>query len=214
MHIAFICSLYDTAKKRRERSSSSNGRSKEDGFQKQVKRGDEERKTAGRAKGEDEDEGERRLHTQNTTASSTIAFPPFSPLLHAQLSATSLLVGTPLPPATDTSSLTQKSFYTTGPSSSSLSPSSFSSSFSHSHYLLLIILLQIHFFLPLLPPPPLLFLPSATSSITQNRLIFSSRKEFACGSLLISACQVDAARGTAELVEVVEKEGVHERSEV
>ncbi|KAH7823286.1 uncharacterized protein MONOS_788 [Monocercomonoides exilis] len=79
-----------------------------------------------------------RLYTQNITASSTFAAPPFSPLSHTQLSAPSDLVGTPpklftpSSPATYTSSLTQKSLKMSSPSSSSLSymPSSSSPSFS------------------------------------------------------------------------------------
>ncbi|KAH7827112.1 uncharacterized protein MONOS_12799 [Monocercomonoides exilis] len=40
------------------------------------------------------------------------------------------------------------------------------------------------------------------------------RKAFACGSLLISVFQDDAAHGTAGLVKGVEGKGVNERSEV
>ncbi|KAH7828694.1 uncharacterized protein MONOS_10598 [Monocercomonoides exilis] len=78
-----------------------------------------------------------QLHTRNITASSTFA-PTFSPLPHTQLSAPSVLVGTPLKPltpsspATDSSSLTQKSFNMTSPSSASLSNMSSSSSPSSS----------------------------------------------------------------------------------
>ncbi|KAH7832413.1 uncharacterized protein MONOS_4621 [Monocercomonoides exilis] len=43
---------------RRERIACSNGRGKEGGFQKQIMCGSNETETAGRAKGEDEDEGE------------------------------------------------------------------------------------------------------------------------------------------------------------
>ncbi|KAH7816014.1 uncharacterized protein MONOS_16289 [Monocercomonoides exilis] len=68
-----------------------------------------------------------QLHTQNIKASSTIATTPFSHLPCTQLSVTYVLAGAPLPPATDTSSLTQKSFCTTGQSSTSSSPSSISS---------------------------------------------------------------------------------------
>ncbi|KAH7816575.1 uncharacterized protein MONOS_16478 [Monocercomonoides exilis] len=39
-----------------------------------------------------------KLHTQNITASSTFATPPFSPFPHTQLSAPSVLVGTPAKP--------------------------------------------------------------------------------------------------------------------
>ncbi|KAH7819955.1 uncharacterized protein MONOS_15080 [Monocercomonoides exilis] len=91
--------------------------------------------TAGRAKGEEEEEGEWRLHTQNITSRSTFISPPFSPLPHAQLSAHSVLIGTPpkpftpSSPVTDSSSLTQKSLGTTHPSSSSSSPCSSISSF-------------------------------------------------------------------------------------
>ncbi|KAH7829716.1 uncharacterized protein MONOS_17107 [Monocercomonoides exilis] len=56
-----------------------------------------------------------QLHTQNITASSTFATPPYYPLQHTQLSAPSVLVGTsPEPlahssPATYSFSLAQKS---------------------------------------------------------------------------------------------------------
>ncbi|KAH7824012.1 uncharacterized protein MONOS_14043 [Monocercomonoides exilis] len=62
-----------------------------------------------------------QLHTQNITASSTFASPPFSSLPHTQLSAPSVLVGTsPEPlshssPATFSSSLAQKSLDITEP---------------------------------------------------------------------------------------------------
>ncbi|KAH7822909.1 uncharacterized protein MONOS_14149 [Monocercomonoides exilis] len=79
-----------------------------------------------------------QMHTQNITASSTIASSSLSRLHHIQSSASSVLVGTPpkpltpSSPATDTSSLTQKSFDMTSPSSASLSsmPSFSSLSFS------------------------------------------------------------------------------------
>ncbi|KAH7832787.1 uncharacterized protein MONOS_15501 [Monocercomonoides exilis] len=82
----------------------------------------------------------KKLHSQHITASSTISTPPFSLLLHTQLSASSVLVGAPLKllapssPATYSSSLTQKSLNISSPSTaffsnmSSSSPSSSSPS--------------------------------------------------------------------------------------
>ncbi|KAH7818609.1 uncharacterized protein MONOS_18001 [Monocercomonoides exilis] len=87
-------------------------------------------------------EEKKELHTQNITAFSTFATPPYYPLQHTQLSAPSVLVGTsPEPlahssPATDPSSLTQNSLCKSSTSSaylsniSSLHASSTISSFS------------------------------------------------------------------------------------
>ncbi|KAH7820957.1 uncharacterized protein MONOS_11589 [Monocercomonoides exilis] len=106
------------------------------------------RRDRGREEGGDENDDEQQqafysfdgtpssaqLHTQNITASSTFASPPFSPLSHTQLSAPSDLIGTPPKPltpsssATDTSSLTQKLLNISSPSSASLSNMSSSSS--------------------------------------------------------------------------------------
>ncbi|KAH7825537.1 uncharacterized protein MONOS_12253 [Monocercomonoides exilis] len=106
------------------------------------------RRDRGREEGGDENDDEQQqtfysfdsalssaqLHTQNITAPSTFATHLFSPFLHTQLSAPSVLVGTPpkpstsSSPATDSFSLTQKSFDMTSPSSASLSNMSSSSS--------------------------------------------------------------------------------------
>ncbi|KAH7818879.1 uncharacterized protein MONOS_17986 [Monocercomonoides exilis] len=82
-----------------------------------------------------------QLHTQNITASSTFASPPFSPLPHVEFSVTSVLVGTPpkpltqSSPATDSSSVSQEFNCTSLPSSASSSnmPPSSSPTFSSSN---------------------------------------------------------------------------------
>ncbi|KAH7824350.1 uncharacterized protein MONOS_15140 [Monocercomonoides exilis] len=201
-HITVFSSMNDAAKKRRERSASSNGRGKEGGFQKQIEFRGEERKIAGRAKGEDED-GKRRavterrrrdmgreeggddedeqqqtfysfdsslssakLHVENIKVSSTFASPPFFPLSHTQLSAPSDLVGTPpkpltpSSPATDFSSLTQKSLDISSPSFASLSNMSSSSSPSSS------IFSSISSF----SLPPLLTVPIPRAILGKSRL--------------------------------------------
>ncbi|KAH7824132.1 uncharacterized protein MONOS_12045 [Monocercomonoides exilis] len=124
------CSIFVILPRNYERTACSKGRRKERKLQKLAQAATERRrKDRGKEEGGDENDDEQyrtfysldsalssaQLRAQHITAPLTIATHPFSPFLHSQLSAPSVLVGTPpeplahSSPATYFSSLAQKS---------------------------------------------------------------------------------------------------------
>ncbi|KAH7818973.1 uncharacterized protein MONOS_4400 [Monocercomonoides exilis] len=190
------------------------------------------RRDRGREEGDDDEDEQQQTfcsfdgmlssaqqHTQHIAASSTFATPPFSPLPHTLLSAPSVLIGTPpntlTPsfPATDTSSLTQKSFDMTSPSSASLSnmssssPSSSSPSSSISSFSL----------------PPLVTVPIPRAILGKSRLdnvcVFASssvsatRDVFEPQSILLNYAAYVASQGIRVGGEKEGKEGKGEKKD-